>query len=257
MSSASSTARQEATAWTTVQTPQIRWVKAQASRGSRPCMMISIPRNWVEVAQALAIRPFSAWASIRRCPSIRVMGSTTTRVLAMGLLLPGGRGSVARPAVRRCRRARAAPALAAAAGSGGRRSPARARRRRPPPRRASAAPEQVDPAARRRTLRRRAAGRRTASSCPRSRARCSRCRDARRRSASWSGCSTGRSGRARRSRGPCSPPCRGTTPCGRPRRRTLRRTGRHRSWRAGGTGRGSARRRRRGDGPRHRARAAG
>ena len=57
MSSASSTARQDATACTTVQTPQIRWVKAQASRGSRPCMMISIPRNCVDVAQALADPP--------------------------------------------------------------------------------------------------------------------------------------------------------------------------------------------------------
>ncbi len=96
MSSASSTARHDATAWTTVQTPQIRWVKAQASRGSRPCITISMPRNWVEVAHALAIRPFSAWASIRRCPSIRVMGSTTTRVLAMVPLLPGT-GRSARP----------------------------------------------------------------------------------------------------------------------------------------------------------------
>ena len=77
-----------------MQTPQIRWVKAQASRGSRPCMTISIPRNWVEVAHALAIRPFSAWASIRRWPSIRVMGSTTTLVLAMVLLLPRSVGPV-------------------------------------------------------------------------------------------------------------------------------------------------------------------
>ncbi len=83
MPSASSTARQEATAWTTVQTPQIRWVKAQASRGSRPSMMISMPRNWVEDAQESVIFPFSACTSIRRCPSIRVMGSTTTLVAAM------------------------------------------------------------------------------------------------------------------------------------------------------------------------------
>ncbi len=66
MPSASSTARQEATACTTVHTPQMRWVNAQASRGSRPCMMISMPRNCVEVAQALVIFPFSACASMRR-----------------------------------------------------------------------------------------------------------------------------------------------------------------------------------------------
>ncbi len=38
-------------------------------------------------------------------------------------------------------------------------------------------------------------------------------------------------------------------PCGRPRRRTPRRTGRRRSWPGGGTDRGSARRRRRAGGP--------
>src|ERR1043165_3421735 len=90
MPSASSTARQLATAWTTVQTPQIRWVNAHASRGPRPSMTISMPRNWGEWPHALVIRPPSAWASIRRCPSMRVMGSTTTLVAAMGLLLPAG-----------------------------------------------------------------------------------------------------------------------------------------------------------------------
>src|SRR5689334_16440652 len=85
MSSASSTARHDATACTTVQTPQIRCVKAQASRGSRPCMMISMPRNCVDVAQALVIRPFSAWASMRRWPSILVNGSTTILVVAMAI----------------------------------------------------------------------------------------------------------------------------------------------------------------------------
>src|SRR5688500_4351591 len=87
MSSASSTARQDATACTTVQTPQMRWVNAHASRGSRPCMMISIPRNCVDEAHAFAIRPFSDCASIRRCPSMRVIGSTTTLVLAIALTL--------------------------------------------------------------------------------------------------------------------------------------------------------------------------
>src|SRR6266511_1064958 len=83
MSSASSTARHDATACTTVQTPQMRCVKAHASRGSRPCMMISIPRNCVEVAHAFVIRPFSACASMRRWPSILVRGSTTILVVAM------------------------------------------------------------------------------------------------------------------------------------------------------------------------------
>ena len=46
--SAFSTARTEAIAWTVVQTPQMRWVNAQASRGSRPFRMISMPRNIVD-----------------------------------------------------------------------------------------------------------------------------------------------------------------------------------------------------------------
>ena len=44
---ASSTARMEAKAWTVVQTPQARWAKAQASRGSRPLRIRSIPRTIV------------------------------------------------------------------------------------------------------------------------------------------------------------------------------------------------------------------
>src|SRR5512143_975813 len=91
MPSASSTARQLATACTTVHTPQMRCVNAHASRGSRPCMMISMPRNWVDDAHALAIIPFSDWASIRRWPSMRVIGSTTTLVLAIAVLLVGAR----------------------------------------------------------------------------------------------------------------------------------------------------------------------
>src|SRR5450759_2319526 len=83
---ASSTARQLATAWTAVHTPQSRWVKAHASRGSRPCMMISMPRNCVDDAHALAIFPFSDCASMRRWPSMRVIGSTTTLVLAIVIL---------------------------------------------------------------------------------------------------------------------------------------------------------------------------
>ena len=49
---ASSTARIEAIACTVVQTPQMRCVNAQASRGSRPLRMISMPRNMVDDDQA-------------------------------------------------------------------------------------------------------------------------------------------------------------------------------------------------------------
>src|SRR5450759_84053 len=83
---ASSTARQLAMACTAVQTPQMRCVNAHASRGSRPCMMISMPRNCVDDAHALAIFPFSDCASMRRWPSMRVIGSTTTLVLAIVIL---------------------------------------------------------------------------------------------------------------------------------------------------------------------------
>jgi hypothetical protein len=82
--SASSTARIEANAWTVVQTPQARWVKAHASRGSRPRRMISMPRTMVPDEYAAAILlsgPTSA--SMRRCPSMRVMGSMTSRFAMM------------------------------------------------------------------------------------------------------------------------------------------------------------------------------
>src|SRR5512145_2333381 len=46
-----------------------------------------MPRNCVALAHAFAMRPFSACVSIRRCPSIRLIGSTTTLVLAMAALL--------------------------------------------------------------------------------------------------------------------------------------------------------------------------
>ncbi len=45
---ASSTARTDASACTVVQTPQIRCAKSQASRGSLPCTMVSMPRHIVE-----------------------------------------------------------------------------------------------------------------------------------------------------------------------------------------------------------------
>src|SRR3972149_1809959 len=69
--------------WETGQTPQIRWVMNQASRGSRPCRMISKPRNRVPELQASFTLPFSTSTSMRRCPSMRGIGSITTR-FAMG-----------------------------------------------------------------------------------------------------------------------------------------------------------------------------
>ena len=45
--SASSTAYTDACAWTVVQTPQMRWAQIQASRGSRPWRISSMPRNIV------------------------------------------------------------------------------------------------------------------------------------------------------------------------------------------------------------------
>jgi hypothetical protein len=76
-----STARIEAMACTVVQTPQIRWANAHASRGSRPFRISSIPRNIVDEDQASRTAPPSTSASIRRCPSMRVTGSTTTRAI--------------------------------------------------------------------------------------------------------------------------------------------------------------------------------
>src|SRR5512139_2331832 len=67
----------------TGQTPQIRWVMNQASRGSLPCRMISNPRNRVPELQASFTLPFSTSTSMRRCPSMRGIGSITTR-FAMG-----------------------------------------------------------------------------------------------------------------------------------------------------------------------------
>ena len=61
-----STARMDAMAWTVVQTPQMRCVNTQASRGSRPLRISSIPRNIVEEDQASFTFPPSTSASIRR-----------------------------------------------------------------------------------------------------------------------------------------------------------------------------------------------
>ena len=43
--------------------------------------IISMPRNIVPELQA-SVHPAVTWASIRRCPSIRVTGSTTIRAMA-------------------------------------------------------------------------------------------------------------------------------------------------------------------------------
>ncbi len=89
MPMASSTARTLASACTPVHTPQIRSVKAQASRGSRPLRMSSRPRHMVPVDTALVM---TFWlltlASMRRWPSIRVMGSTTMRLPLLSRLKP-------------------------------------------------------------------------------------------------------------------------------------------------------------------------
>src|SRR5512138_865450 len=86
MASAFSTARMDAMEWTVVQTPQNLWVKYQASRGSRPFRIFSIPRYIVLPLQASTIFPLLISASILRCPSILVIGSTT--IFVMGHILP-------------------------------------------------------------------------------------------------------------------------------------------------------------------------
>src|SRR4051812_8003682 len=89
--SASSTARTDVSAWVPVQTPQIRSVNAQASRGSRPRRITSIPRHIVPVETALRMTLLeSTFTSSRRWPSMRVTGSTTTRWPALSRLKPFG-----------------------------------------------------------------------------------------------------------------------------------------------------------------------
>ena len=74
-----STALTEDRACVYVQTPQERCTKWWASRGSLPCRIISIPRNiWPEL-QALTTLPPATSTSIRRCPSILVIGSIVIR----------------------------------------------------------------------------------------------------------------------------------------------------------------------------------
>src|SRR5436190_1856842 len=81
--SAFSTARTDAIACTVVHTPQNRCVKSQASRGSRPCRMRSMPRNIWPDDHALRTNPPSTSASIRRCPSMRVTGSMVIRDMSL------------------------------------------------------------------------------------------------------------------------------------------------------------------------------
>ena len=91
MPSESSTARTEVKACVPVQTPQIRSVKAQASRGSRFFKMTSMPRHIVPVETALRITLFeSTFTSTRICPSMRVTGSTTMRLPELSRLNPFG-----------------------------------------------------------------------------------------------------------------------------------------------------------------------
>ncbi len=79
MSSAFSTARTDAMAWTVVHTPQKRCVMAHASRGSRPSSTTSSPRHIWPEAQAFLTLPPSTSQSMRRCPSMRVIGSIVMR----------------------------------------------------------------------------------------------------------------------------------------------------------------------------------
>src|SRR3990167_9921181 len=74
-------------ACTVVHTPQMRCVKIQASRGSRPCRISSIPRHICPEDQALTTLPLSTSQSMRRWPSIRVIGSTVIRVVTVYLQL--------------------------------------------------------------------------------------------------------------------------------------------------------------------------
>jgi hypothetical protein len=58
ISSASSTERTDASECTVVQTPQTRPTNAQASRGSRPRNIFSMPRTMVPEEKASVIFPF-------------------------------------------------------------------------------------------------------------------------------------------------------------------------------------------------------
>ena len=72
---ASSTALTEDRAWVYVQTPHDRCTKCWASLGSLPWRINSIPRNICPELQAFLTLPPSTSTSIRRWPSILVIGS--------------------------------------------------------------------------------------------------------------------------------------------------------------------------------------
>src|SRR5512139_2079196 len=66
----------------------MRWVKSHTSRASLPFTMFSIPRHiWPEV-HALLTLPFSTSHSMRRWPSILVIGSMTILFDIVQILLP-------------------------------------------------------------------------------------------------------------------------------------------------------------------------
>ena len=166
-------------------------------------------------AQAFVIFPSSACTSMRRCPSMRVMGSTTT--------FPGhGRTSSRKPMPSGCGRGRPGPSGAARScgallrcRSAGRRWRRRAPPRPPRPPSGQRGADQVgvalhaeaghvgQPLVERR------------HGVPEVPLRCSRCRGAPRRWASWCWSFHCKIGQARRPPAPCTPPCRGTSPCGR------------------------------------------
>ena len=87
MCSASSTALTEQSECMEVQTPHTRPTYAQTSRGSRSLTMISIPRIIVPVLKASVMTPFSISASMRRWPSILVIGSTTIRLVIIRIFI--------------------------------------------------------------------------------------------------------------------------------------------------------------------------
>src|SRR5574340_1239352 len=78
----------EVSACTDVQTPQMRWVKSQTSRASLPFTMFSIPRHIWPDDHALVTLPPSVSHSMRRWPSILVIGSMTIRFDMGFCLLP-------------------------------------------------------------------------------------------------------------------------------------------------------------------------
>src|SRR6516164_858973 len=79
--SACSTERIDEMACTVVQTPQKRWANDQASCGSRPLRIVSMPRHiWADDQALVTVPPFTS-TSIRRCPSMRVIGSSVIRAM--------------------------------------------------------------------------------------------------------------------------------------------------------------------------------